>query len=330
MTTRASATRTVAPPIFSMKEEDNLNYFEMVGDELRVRRKLAEGSVNVTIRVDAGSSFAEHLLNVVIMADRDKYPVFPHLTYNIQVPLNATFPLLVQQFVAGLTRRTVVYGTYPPDSLPIGLRLDEATGDLYAFKEFVDAFYGKPTVFTIIRARNAEDPQYYSDVGVALSVASDERGLSFPVKLYRLVLRENSPAGTVLNPAITVGNHAAYDGVNYELRPSDLFWIDGDGFVRSRQSIDAEKLSPGSKGIIEMTVIASNGEEEAEATVQIKIEDVNEYAPKFDSLLYDVEVPENIEPGHMIVHVHAFDKDISEQDRLTYKIQQGSPLNTSV
>lgn len=85
MTTRASATRTVAPPIFSMKEEDNLNYFEMIGDELRVRRKLAEGSVNVTIRVDAGSSFAEHLLNVVIMADRDKYPVFPHLTYNIQV-----------------------------------------------------------------------------------------------------------------------------------------------------------------------------------------------------------------------------------------------------
>lgn len=77
-------------------------------------------------------------------------------------------------------------------------------------------------------------------------------------------------------------------------------------------------------------VIASNGEEEAEATVQIKIEDVNEYAPKFDSLLYDVEVPENIEPGHMIVHVHAFDRDISEQDRLTYKIQQGSPLNTSI
>uniref|UniRef100_A0A914ZVB2 Cadherin domain-containing protein n=1 Tax=Parascaris univalens TaxID=6257 RepID=A0A914ZVB2_PARUN len=320
---KASATRTVAPPVFSMKEEDNLDYFEMVGDELRIHRNLTEGSFNVTIRVDAGSSFAEHLLNVVVMAERDKYPVFPHLTYNIQVPLNATFPLIVHQFGAGLTRGTVVYGTYPPDSLPIGLRLDEATGDLYAFKEFVDAFYGKPTVFTIIRARNAEDPQYYSDVGVALSVASDKGGLSFPVKLYRLVLRENSPAGTVLIPAITVGNHAAYDGVKYELRPSDLFWIDGDGVVRSRQSIDAEKLSPGSKGIIEMAVIASSGEEEAKAKVQIKIEDVNEYAPKFDSLLYDVEVPEDIEAGQMIVQVHAFDRDISEQDRLTYKIQQG-------
>ncbi|VDM24457.1 unnamed protein product [Toxocara canis] len=320
---KVSATRTSAPPVFSAKEHDEANYFEMVGDELRVKSKLVEGSVNVTLRVDAGSAFAEHILNVVIMAERDKYPVFPHLTYDVQVPVNATFPLLAQTFVAALAHGTVVYGTYPSDSLPVGLTLDAATGDLYASKEFVGAFYDKPTIFIVIRARNAEYPQFYSDVGVALSVSSSDRGFSFPVQLYRLMLRENSPPGTVLNTTVTVGNRAAYDGVKYELRPSELFSIDDDGVIRSRVSIDAEKLSRDSRGIIEMIVIAHNGKEKANATVQIKIEDVNEYVPKFDRLVYNVDVPENVEPGHLIVAVHAFDKDFSEGDRLTYKITKG-------
>ncbi|VDK20308.1 unnamed protein product, partial [Anisakis simplex] len=121
---KVSATQTISPPIFSAIESDSLEYFEMIGDELRVKSKLSDGNVNVTLRVDAGSAFAEHVLNVIIIADRDKYPVFPNLTYDVKVPVNATFPLLIQPFEAALSQGTVVYSTYPPDSLPKGLTLD--------------------------------------------------------------------------------------------------------------------------------------------------------------------------------------------------------------
>lgn len=73
------------PVEFSAKELGGKDFFKMVGSELRVKSKLLEGNYTIKISADAGNAHAEHVLEVVVMADRDKYPVFPQLTYDIEV-----------------------------------------------------------------------------------------------------------------------------------------------------------------------------------------------------------------------------------------------------
>ena len=68
---------------FRVLEESS--QFAMDGDLLRVANHLREGTTTLTIRAESGDAKADHQLKVVVMADRDKYPVFPQLTYDIDV-----------------------------------------------------------------------------------------------------------------------------------------------------------------------------------------------------------------------------------------------------
>jgi Cadherin domain len=59
-----------------------------------------------------------------------------------------------------------------------------------------------------------------------------------------------------------------------------------------------------------------------EAEVQIRVTDTNDNAPYFRDQLYSAHVPENAEPGSVIIAVTAEDRD--EENRLTYSITGGN------
>ncbi|VDP47246.1 unnamed protein product [Heligmosomoides polygyrus] len=111
---RASAFTSSAHPVqFRVLETEA--QFVMDGDLMRVATHLLPGETNLTIRAEADNAHSDHRLRVVVMFDRDKYPVFPQLTYDIDAefaanpqsgPINTATKLARIQLSIALNRTT--------------------------------------------------------------------------------------------------------------------------------------------------------------------------------------------------------------------------------
>ena len=55
-------------------------------------------------------------------------------------------------------------------------------------------------------------------------------------------------------------------------------------------------------------------------TIQVKIMDINDHYPIFDSVSYEISIPENTSPGTDIISVSANDADDGDFGDITYKI----------
>ena len=55
-------------------------------------------------------------------------------------------------------------------------------------------------------------------------------------------------------------------------------------------------------------------------TIQVKIMDINDHYPIFDSVSYEISIPENTSPGTDIISVSATDADDGDFGDITYKI----------
>ncbi|PIO74958.1 cadherin domain protein [Teladorsagia circumcincta] len=86
---RASAFTSSALPVH-FRILENESQFVMDGDLLRVANHLSPGETHLTIRAESDNAHSDHQLRVVVMFDRDKYPVFPQLTYDIDGELSAS------------------------------------------------------------------------------------------------------------------------------------------------------------------------------------------------------------------------------------------------
>ncbi|KAE9419929.1 hypothetical protein Angca_002370, partial [Angiostrongylus cantonensis] len=78
---RASAYTSSSIPVhFRVLENDR--QFVMDGDLLRVATPLLPGETHLTVRGETENAHSDHRLRIVVMSDRDKYPVFPQLIYD--------------------------------------------------------------------------------------------------------------------------------------------------------------------------------------------------------------------------------------------------------
>uniref|UniRef100_A0A158PKA6 Cadherin domain protein n=1 Tax=Angiostrongylus costaricensis TaxID=334426 RepID=A0A158PKA6_ANGCS len=119
---RASAYTSSSIPVhFRVLENDR--QFIMDGDLLRVATHLLPGETHLTVRGETENVHSDHRLRIVVMSDRDKYPVFPQLIYDI----DSRFPLVVHRFDARVLNGTVRYRFFPDGNAPEGLHLDPNT-----------------------------------------------------------------------------------------------------------------------------------------------------------------------------------------------------------
>uniref|UniRef100_A0A914VBZ1 Cadherin domain-containing protein n=1 Tax=Plectus sambesii TaxID=2011161 RepID=A0A914VBZ1_9BILA len=325
MIVRALAADGEGTPI-SYSLEGGDGFFEMDNERLVVLKELQSGKFPLTISATDGRQTTSHAMTVVVMADRDKYPVFPQLSYRIQVPINANFPYLVQPFQAKVQTGSLRYEIILPQPPIQGLSIDPAMGDLFVNADFIaNRSVGGRPVFAIIRATNNDYEAFYSDVTVEIAITNNQSGLNFPSQLFRLTVDENTPANTKLNLSIIVARASLYPNVRYRLEPNDTFSVDATtGQLVVIKETDLEKMTKQSNGIFDLTIYATTSNETTKSNVQIKINDVNEFTPKFDKAVYAVKISENIRAGEFIVQVRAFDQDYSEGDKLIYRIKDGS------
>lgn len=134
-------------------------------------------------------------------------------------------------------------------------------------------------------------------------------------------------------PNTTVGSVLALDqdsGKNALIRYSlvgdvanDAFVIDSlNGHIRTRRQLDREIDQA-----IDFTVVAFDGgnpQLSGTTNVRVKIEDINDNPPYFEQDIYEVEVPEEVEPPYEVFQIKAFDHDYGDNAVIKYLILDGN------
>ena len=148
----------------------------------------------------------------------------------------------------------------------------------------------------VIRAVNTAHMGFYSDALINLRHSNSTRTLpplAFPARLYRARVVENTQIGTELGITITVAEARLYgDQLTYRVEPQNIIEIDKNGRLTTVEGVDLESLQTTPAGIYRLDVIASNGTHEATTKLEVKIDDVNEFSPEFESAEYEVMINE--------------------------------------
>ncbi|GFY64504.1 cadherin-89D [Trichonephila inaurata madagascariensis] len=131
---------------------------------------------------------------------------------------------------------------------------------------------------------------------------------------------------------VTVGSILALDGdsgrnaiVRYKIlgdNAKEAFEIDEAGNILSRRRLDREK-----EAMIDFLVVAFDAgtpQLSGTATVGVRVEDINDSPPYFDSDTYVVSVPEEETPPYTVHKMHAKDDDTGENAVLKYLIVGGN------
>ncbi|WKY06499.1 hypothetical protein Q1695_006581 [Nippostrongylus brasiliensis] len=300
---------------------ENEAQFVMDGDLLRVATHLVPGETHLTIRAESDGIYSDHNLQVVVMYDRDKYPVFPQLTYDVDVPIDSHFPLVLQRFDARLLNGTLRYRFFPDGTAPEGLEIDAITGELRATSSYARTPSNHETQFVVVRAVNVDFPKFYSDVGVAVSLVSSTT-VRFPHSIYRLQISENVPVGTALFPPIEA--LPSHPSVVYSIEPAFPLSILQNGTLVVNSPVDLELLPVDQADNLHFIVTASMDGVQSVAKLQLKITDVNEFSPRFERSTYSATVSQNARPGEIIVKVKAEDADRTDGSHLLYRVVGGS------
>ncbi|XP_022668153.1 protein dachsous-like isoform X2 [Varroa destructor] len=130
-----------------------------------------------------------------------------------------------------------------------------------------------------------------------------------------LKVREDKLVGGVVS-VITANDVDAHPALVYNLRNSDnTFTIDAfSGQLTLARQLDFETQTNYS-----VTVMATDGAHTAETTVSVIVLDVNDHAPKFNESAYTAMLSSS--SGGVILTVNATDADLSDNNRVTYKIR---------
>ncbi|VDM75492.1 unnamed protein product, partial [Strongylus vulgaris] len=316
----SSKTIRFSQTIYRMQLTENTPIGTALFPPIEVASHLSAGETNLTVRAETENAHSDHRLKVVVMFDRDKYPVFPQLTYDIDIPIDSMFPLIAHRFDAHLLNGTLRYRFFPDGTAPQGLHIHPNTGELSVTSDYVNTPSNHDTQFVVVRAVNLNFPEFYSDVGVAISLVSSKT-IRFSQTIYRMQLTENTPIGTALFPPIEVFPKSS--GVTYSINPPTPLSILPNGTLVVNSAIDLETLSVDSSGSLHFVVTAASGSTEASTKLQLKIKDLNEFAPQFESALYEASIDEDAIPGSVITQVRATDADKTEGTHLLYRIAGG-------
>ena len=76
---------------YTIEQDSRVEYFAMIDDLLVVQSKLRPGAFRLTIRASAVAAGRQttsaHSLRVLVMTQREKYPIFDKLSYELKVRL---------------------------------------------------------------------------------------------------------------------------------------------------------------------------------------------------------------------------------------------------
>lgn len=169
-----------------------------------------------------------------------------------------------------------------------------------------------------VRAHDGGIPSLHADVPVDVYVmAASEIPPVFEKKEKNLFLSENSEPGTLISRVSLTGNVTASFRIISVDDPNDpQFTVNDEGELKLGKTLDRE-----AKDLYYISILAETDSSPpltAVAEIELRILDVNDVIPSFESSLYSLTVAENIEKGTSILKVHAHDAGEKALENLFY------------
>ncbi|XP_011297771.1 fat-like cadherin-related tumor suppressor homolog isoform X1 [Fopius arisanus] len=182
---------------------------------------------------------------------------------------------------------------------------------------------------TII-AKDRGEPSLSSETMLIIEVVDVNENLQAPVFEDLIVsasVFENQPVGTLVTTVRAKdGDSPGPDSkIGYTVRGGDgigLFTIDDEGNIKTKAVLDIE-----SKNGYWLTVYAQDhGVVPLSSQLQVYVEvlDENDNTPLTEYPVYYPSVPENSPAGVSVLHIKAFDRDVSPQE-FSFSITSGNP-----
>lgn len=250
----------------------------------------------------------------VSVADENEFPPqFLNTEYNAVIHGNLTKNIVflrIKAFDLDENQNAAVkYSIYESENKGIKdvFGINEHNGGVY-LKFDAEKFENEMFQF-FVRAHDGGANELHSDVPVNVYVmASTEVPPTFEKKDRNWSISENAEPGTLIGRVTLAGSNVS---ANYRIISVDddhnnpQFTINGDGELKLGKTLDREQ-----KDLYYISILAETDSSPpltAVADIELRVQDVNDVKPTFESNLYSLAVAENVEKATSILKVHAHD-----------------------
>lgn len=198
------------------------------------------------------------------------------------------------------------------------IHLNESNGNIVIISEPEKLDKGVLQFF--IRAYDCGVPSLHNDIPVSLEIVNSDVIIpTFEKKHVNLKIVESTSPGTVLTKFHVYGNYSLKFSTSEE---SSIFAVSENGELILMQTLDREQNETHYLVIVAET--ATLPVLFAYADVNIHVTDENDNYPKFDTVIYNVEVAENTDKVASILKVTATDADSGSNGDVRYYIDDES------
>jgi len=312
--------------MFTILDSGSVLFTPTDSSQILDREQKAKYLFHVTA-VDTGNLSSTTTLTVDIEDENDNPPVFQHGPLFVLLPEIARPGSKVVQVKAidadepGPNSKVQYYITHGAKG---DLKMDKTTGEIFV----VGSLKPGTSYFLNVSAVDRAGLSARTTINVTVVDVNDHRP-SFENQVYNFEV----PEGNYTLEWVKLGRLVAKDediGPNGQVEYALLniatvdfpFTIDKKtGELFAKGYIDRETREK-----YNFEVTASDYGEPPQNTsceVHVKIKDVNDVRPRFYTDPYLAHVPENLDPGHKVTQIAAFDPDLGENGQVFYKLGEG-------
>ncbi|XP_028277980.1 protocadherin Fat 3 [Parambassis ranga] len=290
---------------------------------------LNKDMVLTVMALDGGGRASFCTVRVVLADENDNAPRFRAVEYRMSIKANVAKGSLVTQIQAtdpdaGSNGR-ITYSLYSEARLSLVdvLEVEPDSGWMMT-KSTVDHLQGTVLSF-FVKATDGGTPPKHSLVSAFIHVVPPDAFVpSFSQPQYSYTIPEDTTVGTALGSvymgAGQTGFFTAVGGETLDSNQGGTFLVERDtGLIRLVKPLDYEDIN-----IFRFKVAATTRKDLIESVstvdVEVKILDVNDNRPVFETNTYVATVMEGMPVGTRVVQVRALDPDWGSNGQVTYSL----------
>ncbi|XP_040831349.1 protocadherin beta-2-like isoform X1 [Ochotona curzoniae] len=214
----------------------------------------------------------------------------------------------------------------------IGLRLDRQTGDLLLSEKLDREALCGPTEPCVLPLQVLlEKPLQFFQAELRIRDINDHSPVFLDKEIILKIPESLSPGTTFLIEGAQDSDIGSNGLQNYTISPNFHFHLklqaSPDGMMLPPQLVLDKALDREEEAEIRLILTALDGgtpSRSGTALVRIEVLDINDNAPEFTQMLYEVQVPENSPVGSQVATVLARDLDDGAYGEISYVFSQAS------
>ncbi|XP_078366665.1 protocadherin Fat 4-like [Oculina patagonica] len=269
-------------------------------------------------------------VNITLVDENDNNPKFEQAMYSVEIWENETIGGHVVQVKA--TERDSAIGSRIGYNISAGDPHGQFKIFYYSGKIVVQKPLDREIIpnYTLrVTATDNGNPPRYGETSVTVLLKDvNDRTPVFQFQDYQSEVPEDSPVGsTVTTVQATDMDSAENTVLTYSILSGDqddnlnITTVKSDGKYLGVVSV-AKLLDRETKDLYKLVVLVSDGLHNSSVLLEIRLTDVNDRNPEFNSSFqYMADVPENSPRGLFVLRVSATDPDLGNNARITYTLE---------